>query len=233
MVYNPDMNESPTDNVAGNSTGNTTGDLTGQRRKCPCAIAARLTNGVYYLALGTWFGAIVMLAISAAVTFHTVRAYEPTLHASPWNQPELAAQAPVILAGAIVGGSVHALNIVQIICAIIVALTLIAQHTAFRSYLSCRITSVRNIVRLILIAIPAAVLLLTLCWIMPNILVHRSIMWDMTQTTAVREQAHDDFEHFHKLSERTVGFASFALAGSVLVSSLVLGSSQRESKTPA
>lgn len=204
------------------------GDAQTRRCKCPCATAARLTNGLYFLGLGTWFGAIVMLAISAAATFQTVRAFEPTLHVAPWNQPELASRAPSVLAGAIVGSSLNGLRVVQIICATIVILTLIAQHTLFRNYLSCTRFSKRNITRLLLIAVPVIVLLLNIFWITPNVLTHRDAMWDMTTSQAQRQQAQASFDRFHKLSERSVGMAAMALAGSVLISSLVLGSSKKE-----
>lgn len=209
------------------SADKTTAKKCGQ---CPCTLVNGLNNGLYYLALGTWFGAIVMLAIGAAATFQTVRAYEPTLHVAPWDHPELVAKGPSILAGAVVGASLKGLMVVQIICAIIVVIALIAQHTLFRQYLTRTVLSVRNVVRLLLAAVPAGMLLLNIFWITPQILNHRDTMWDMNQPASVREKAKADFDGFHKLSERTTGLTAFALAGCVLVSSLVLGNARRESR---
>lgn len=221
IAYNSHMNDLPAHNAALDACE------TKPCCSCACTIAARLNNGLHYLALGTWFGAIVMLAIGAAATFQTVRAYDPILNIEPWNQPELAGRAPVVLAGAIVGASLNGLKVVQIICAIFVLATLITQHTLFRTYLTCRITSFRNLIRLALASVPIAVLLLNIFWITPNVLAHRDAMWDMSAPETTREMSRQKFDRFHKLSERTVGFAAFALAGAVLMSSLVLGSSKK------
>lgn len=226
MFYNQSMNDSS----ATNTSPAPDSAPAIKRRQCPCTLASGLTNGFYYLALGTWLGAIVMLAISAAATFQTVRAFEPSLHVAPWDQPEHASHAPSVLAGAIVGSSLNGLKVVQVICALIVVVALIAQHTLFRQYLACTVTSVRNLVRLLLVAGPVAILLLNIFWITPQILEHRDRMWDMSQPAEVREQAKEDFDFFHKMSERTTGMTAFALAGCVLVSSLVLGHARKESQ---
>lgn len=201
--------------------------------QCPCTLLSGLTNGLYYLGLGTWFGAIVMLAISAAAAFQTVRAFDPSLNVAPWDQPALASHAPSVLAGAIVGASLNGLKVVQIICAVIVVIALIAQHTLFRKYLTCKMAGVRNSVRLLLLAVPVAMLLLNIFWITPEVFQHRDKMWDMNQPENVREQAKADFDYFHKLSERTTGMSAFALAGCVLVSALVLGNARKEPQVTA
>lgn len=223
MSYNQLMNDSST-NTSCAVTDHAASKPCG---RCPCGLASGLINGLYYLGLGTWFGAIVMLAIGAATTFQTVRSFEPSLHVSPWNHPELAIKGPSILAGAVVGASLKGLKIVQIICAIVVIAALLAQHTLFRQYLTRQTLSVRNGIRLLLVAIPVSMLLLNIFWITPEVLRLRDKMWDINQPVAVREQAKMDFDRFHKHSERTTAFTAFALAGCVLVSSLVLSNVTR------
>lgn len=194
---------------------------------CCRSALARLTNGLHFLALGTWFGAILMLAISAAMTFQTVRTYQPTLDLPPYNQPELASRSDAILAGAIVGRSLQGLKWVQIICATLVVVTLAVQMTAFRSYLLKSRTSLLNITRLGLLAIPVIVLLVDILWITPSIWEYRDAMYAAPASAEKQMAARENFDRYHKLSERSVGLAALSLAGAAVISSLVLGSSAR------
>lgn len=195
---------------------------------CAKNTLARLNNGLYYLSLGAWFGAIVMLAISAAATFKTMRGYGPIIPGEPWNQPGLAERAPVILAGAAVGASLTGLKVVQTICAIIACATAALQCSVFSDYLTSHRRSGLNILRLLLLAVPVVLLLLNVFHITPRTIQERDIMWDMQQTQQVRDDANARFQTYHKLSERTTGAAGFSLAAAVLVSSLVLGSRARQ-----
>jgi hypothetical protein len=188
----------------------------------PCGVFVRLGQGLFYLALGAWFGAMVMLAIGAAAAFTTTRGLDPTLGAAPWNQPGLVEQSSSILAGSIVGKSLQGLAVVQIVCACAAVLGLISQCTFHRNYLLGGARSITNIVRIILIAIPVLILLADLLYFTPQIYHWRDIMWDMNQTQAVRVEAHEHFDHFHHLTERVVGFSCLSLIGAVLASALVL-----------
>lgn len=190
-------------------------------------ILARLNNSLQMLAIGTWFGALVMLAISAAMTFQTVREYQPTLQQQPFDQPELASRTDAILAGAIVGRSLQGLKWVQIICAVIIVTTLALQLTAFKTYLLKSRSSLFNLVRLILLAIPIVVLMVDILWITPAIWEYRDAMYAAPASAEVRMEAREHFDRYHKLSERTVSLAAFSLLGAAVVSSMVLGSSAR------
>ena len=81
--------------------------------------AFRLTQGFYWLFLGTWFGAMVMLVIGEAITFRTVREYRPTLGLAS-NHPSMADNAAGILAGGVTGNILKGLRTLQIVCRLFV-----------------------------------------------------------------------------------------------------------------
>lgn len=179
------------------------------------ATGFRLTQGFYNLSLGVWLGAMVMLVISAAVTFATVRNYQPVLTAGPGSDPALTDQFSNILAGAIVGRSLSALVILQTICALVAILALVAQATLYRRWL---LGKGRQILRAALIAAPVALLIYNVAVVSPAVSDLRATMYDDQATAEVRAAARLDFQGWHKTSERTHGLAAACLLLAMLVS---------------
>jgi len=182
------------------------------------SFAFRLTQGIYGLALGAWVGAIVMLAIAAAITFRTVRSHEPTLGAGPYASAALAEQAPEILAGGIVGNVIRGLNVVQAICGIGVGITLLLQCTLFADRLAGGVLGPMNLVR-------SGLLLLAACLVLYGTFVVQPEVWSLRETVyaagaseAEREAARAAFDQAHGLSERLMSGALFLLAAALLLS---------------
>lgn len=69
----------------------------------------------YWLALSTWFGALVFIAVAAPIIFRTVRDADPTL--PKVLSVNLEGQHSTLLAGTIVGNLLNTLTRVQLICA--------------------------------------------------------------------------------------------------------------------
>ncbi|MCC6580910.1 MAG: hypothetical protein IT440_10755 [Phycisphaeraceae bacterium] len=180
----------------------------------------RLVTGLYFLFLGLWFGSLVMLAVTAAVTFKTVRAFHPTLQTEPYNHPNLVPHADNILAGAIVGNSLLGLAVIQTICAVLVMTTVAAQFIFFRDRMA-QLGWVQAI-RVALIAVPMLVLAADRKWVTPSVWRQRQIMYDPTLDESIRQLAREKFGHLHKLNERMVAAATLMLAAALLISPFVL-----------
>jgi hypothetical protein len=84
-----------------------------------------LMQTFYWLALATWFGGVLFVALMAPVIFRVVRDSNPILpHVLSVN---LENEHGSLLAGSIVGGILQALGQVQYICAGVMAIMLIGQ----------------------------------------------------------------------------------------------------------
>ncbi len=181
-------------------------------------IAFRIVQGFYWLGLGIWLGALVMLAIMAAVTFRTVRELKPSINAPPYNNPALAERAPVIIAGNIVGNSLRALAVLQLICAVMVVMCLILQCSLFADQLRGGVGGWVNLLRVALVVMPIFILALDANVITPRIWAQRTVMFDVSQAVEVRARAQAVFDRLHKLDERVVGASVWLLMGAVFVS---------------
>src|SRR6476620_11474563 len=85
----------------------------------------QLVQILYWLALATWFGGVMFVAVAAPVVFRTVRENNPLLpHVLSVN---LEGQHGTLLAGSIVGDILDRLSRVELICAGVLLLMLIAQ----------------------------------------------------------------------------------------------------------
>jgi hypothetical protein len=192
---------------------------------------SRLVQGVYYLFLGLWFGAMVMLAVGAPVTFRTVRVHQPVLGLVPYNEPSLARDGPNILAGAITGNHLRALSVVQAICAVVTLSCVVLQTTIFQSQVRA---GYANALRSLLIALPACVLVFDEAVLSPNVWKQRAVMYDTTLNIDARDKARAQFNVLHKRSEKIVGSAALMLAAALMLSPLALsvGPSQLMSNKP-
>lgn len=184
--------------------------------------AYRLTLGGYWLFLGVWIGAMVMLAVGAGITFKTVRDYQPTLHKAPYDDPALADRAAAILAGGIVGNTLKGLAVIQMACAAVVVVSIIAQCTLFARRLRGGATGWLNIARVALVVLPVAVLAADRLVVTPRVWELRQTMYDPSRTVETRAAAKAEFDRYHKMNERMVGLATLMLAGAMLTSAFVL-----------
>src|SRR5690348_5023022 len=98
-----------------------------------------------------------MLAIAAAVTFRTVRELQPSSNAPPYNAPALAEKAPVIIAGNVVGHTLRALAVLQLICAAIAIACMLLQNSAFAGQIHGGPSHWVNLLRIALIVLPVVI----------------------------------------------------------------------------
>ncbi len=180
------------------------------------AVGFRFVQGVYWLFLGTWFGAIVMLVVSAAIIFKTVRGYEPTIQAAPYNEfPDKAAD---ILAGGTVGQILAGLAVIQLVCAATVLLCAVVQSTVFADRVVGGVTGWLNVLRIALLLGPMVILAADQLLITPRLGQHRQIMYDAKQPESARAAARQQFDHLHELDERVVGLAAIMLLAAIFAS---------------
>ena len=85
----------------------------------------QLVQVVYWLALSTWFGGVLFIAVAAQVIFRTVKENNPILpHVLSAN---LEGQHGTLLAGTIVGNLIAMLSRIELVCAGILLVTIVAQ----------------------------------------------------------------------------------------------------------
>jgi uncharacterized membrane protein YhaH (DUF805 family) len=192
-------------------------------------ILFKLTQGSYWLALGTWFGAIVMLIIAAAITFKTTREYQVTIGKAPLSAPAIAAKAPDIMAGAIVGRIIRVLAAVQALCAVTALAAAAAQCTIFRRQIwrqpvkCCGIIGgTSNVIRLLLLLAAVACFTIDVAVIAPRLQDTRPRLHDPSLPVDQREEARKEFDADHKRSEWLAGSTALLLLGTIMVSACAL-----------
>jgi hypothetical protein len=85
----------------------------------------QLVQIVYWLALSTWFGSVLFIALAAPIIFKTVEEKNPIL--TDVLSVNLDGQHGTLLAGTIVANLIQRLLIVELICAAALLIALIAQ----------------------------------------------------------------------------------------------------------
>jgi hypothetical protein len=178
----------------------------------------RLVQGFYNLFLGVWVGAMVMLAVSAAITFRTVREFKPMIMAAPYDKGALDDQASKIIAGGIVGNVLGGLAWISGVCAGVVCVCLVLQYSCFRDRLEQRGNSWLAATRVVLLVLPMAVFVWDVAYLSPAIHGMRAVMYNPAERAMDRDIAHARFDKLHVLSERVVGLSVLMLAAAGLMS---------------
>lgn len=190
----------------------------------------RLTQAGYWMGLGVWLGAMLMLAVGAAVTFRTVSAYDPALRAPAWRDLAEPAGAPAgkyplatrALAGGIVGNMLRALAVIQLVCSIFVLAALACQHAFFAHRLAGGAMGWANLLRVALLLAPMVLLAVDQARLSPAVWKERAIMYDQGQPDAARVAAAERFSRLHTLSERLMGSSMVSLMAALVISAVVL-----------
>jgi hypothetical protein len=190
----------------------------------------KLNQGVYWLFLGMWIGAIVMLIFAAGITFKTVRTFNPTIGIKPYNH-ELFSEPQTqsnIIAGGVTREVLHSLAGIGIVCGSIVLLSLLLQCTVFSRQLwpnSNKQLGLRcgwlNWFRVIMILLP-----------LTNVAMHfdmankmgalQDIRYNAEQEDSARAKAQHEFDKLHKKSVRMTSGSLFMLFAAAGISSFVL-----------
>jgi hypothetical protein len=171
-------------------------------------IAFRITLGAYHLALGTWFGATLMMGLAAGLTFNTLRAARPTLPEHPVvSLPEFAPMAAEYLAGNAVNRGFAALTMLQAVCAAAILVALVLHGTVFRGFLVRSGQTWANAVRVATAAGALALFASDLMLNRPPMNDLRQAMYDVHATAEQRDRARARFDDLHRRSERSMGLA--------------------------
>ncbi|QDU34733.1 hypothetical protein KS4_28070 [Poriferisphaera corsica] len=174
----------------------------------------KLIQSFYYLFLGSWLGSLIMLALTAAASFKTLRTYQAIPGIEPYNLPIFANKYPEILAGAVVGQSVEYLTLFQIICAIGTFLALFLNYTINRK----QNRKLPSFIRTTLYLLTVATLLIHIFLTAPSMNSLRDKIYNPDITQTDRDAAYTKFQSLHKFSERSTGSAVFLLAAIILIS---------------
>ena len=167
----------------------------------------------YWLALATWFGAVLFVALAPPVILRTVREAKPVLpHVLSVN---LEGQHGTLLAGTIMGNLLGPLVRLQLVCAAVMFVALAGQ------WFLIDLTGpnvVQPIVRTALFL--AAVVLFVYDWrvVWPKIWRYRQEYIEHADEPDVANPALDQFDHYQAESLRTLMIITCLLLGIILFS---------------
>jgi hypothetical protein len=172
--------------------------------------AYQLVQIMYWIALSTWFGAVLFIAIAAPVVFKTVTEHRPIL--PNVLSVNLENQHATLLAGSIVGDLIVRLSRVQLLCAAVLAVALVAQAgTIDLSHGPDILRSNRVAYGLRVVMFLAALGVVVYDWRVawPKVVALRSKYIDNADDPEVANPAKDDFDREQR---RTVSLLMFVVA---------------------
>ena len=173
----------------------------------------QLVQVVYWLALATWFGGVLFVAMAAPSIFRTVRESNPVLpHVLSVN---LEGQHGTLLAGSIVGGLLARLARVQLICGAALLLALIAHFFLANMTGSNRTAA---IIRTALFVAAAAISLYDGWLLWPQVWRHRQEFIDNADEPDVANPARELFDRGQRRSVALLMAVLFLLLGVILFS---------------
>jgi hypothetical protein len=173
----------------------------------------QLVQIVYWLALATWFGGVLFVAIAAPVVFRTVRENNPVLpHVLSVN---LEGQHGTLLAGSIVGSLIARLARLQLACGGVLVLALVA-HLFVANVEGANGTAA--IIRTALLLAAAAVALYDGWLVWPQLWRHRQEFIDHADEPELANPAKDGFDRGQRRSVTLLMAVLFLLLGVILFS---------------
>ena len=173
----------------------------------------QLVQIVYWLALATWFGGVLFVAIAAPVVFRTVRENNPVLpHVLSVN---LEGQHGTLLAGSIVGNLIARLARLQLACGGLLLLALLA-HLYVAEVNGSHGTAA--IVRTGLLLAAGGVALYDGWLVWPRLWRHREEFIEHADEPEVANPAKDEFDRAQRRSVTLLMAVLFLLLGMILFS---------------
>jgi hypothetical protein len=167
----------------------------------------------YWLALSTWFGGVLFIAIAAPIIFRTVRDADPTL--PKVLSVNLESQHSALLAGTIVSNLLELLTRIHLLCAAVLLLAILGQWFFIsRSGLELLFPILRSAMYV------AATVLLIYDWrvVWPRITKYRQEYLDHADEPDIANPALDQFDKYHQESVTILRNMLFLLLGIVLFS---------------
>jgi hypothetical protein len=174
----------------------------------------QLVQVVYWLALSTWFGGVLFIAVAAQVVFRTVKENNPILpHVLSAN---LEGQHGTLLAGTIIGNLIAVLSRIELVCSGILLVTIVAQWFLIDVGVSSNRLSlfVRSAFYL------AATVIVVYDWriLWPKIWKNRQQFIDNADDPERANPAREDFHRYQRESLSLLSILFFLLLGIVLFS---------------
>jgi hypothetical protein len=176
-------------------------------------MAFQIVQIVYWLALSTWFGGVLFVAVAAPIVFRTVRESNPVLPGV--LSVNLEGQHGTLLAGSIVGNILDRLTRVQLICGVVLLLMLIAQPFVI-DLRGQNMTAAILRSAMFLVAVALVVYDWRVVW--PKIQKHREEYIDHADEPEVANPAKDQFDRYHRQSVSIMMVVLFLLLGMILFS---------------
>jgi hypothetical protein len=176
-------------------------------------MAFQFVQILYWLALATWFGGVLFVAVAAPSIFRTVRKSKPIL--PDVLSVNLEGQHATLLAGAIVGNLLARLAQVELVCAGVLVLTGIAQ--LFVIDLSDR-NGVAAILRAVMLVGAVALVLYHWRIVWPRILRFRGEYIAHADEPELANPAKEQFDAEHRRSVLLLQGVLFLLLGMILFS---------------
>jgi hypothetical protein len=176
-----------------------------------------LVQTIYWLALATWFGGVLFIALAAPIIFRTVRDNNPILPTV--LSVNLEGQHGTLLAGSIVANLLAALQRIELACAGGLFVAILGQ------WLVLRPTGGRELLFAILrtALYLAAVAIVVYDWrfVWPRISEHRREYIEHADEPDVANAAKDQFDRYHRESVTLLSVVLFLLLGMVLFSARI------------
>jgi len=174
----------------------------------------QLVQVIYWLALSTWFGGVLFIAVAAQVILRTVRENNPILpHVLSAN---LEGQHGTLLAGTIIGDLIAVLSRIELACAAVLLVTIVAQWFLIDVGVSSNRVSL--FVRSAFYLAATAIVVYDWRTLWPKILKNRQQFIDNADDPDRANPAREEFHRYQResLSLQTILF--FLLLGIVLFS---------------
>ncbi|MGH7179022.1 MAG: hypothetical protein ACREJC_16715, partial [Tepidisphaeraceae bacterium] len=173
----------------------------------------QLIQTLYWLALSTWFGGVLFIAIAAPIVFRTMREFNPTIPTI--LSVNLENQHGTLLAGSIVANLLGVLLWLELACAGALGLTILGQwFFVDRSGASL----VSAILRTAMYAAAVGMLVYDRWFVWPKVWKFRQEYIDNADNPDVANPAKDQFDRYHAESVSVLRNVLFLLLGIILFS---------------
>jgi hypothetical protein len=175
-----------------------------------------LVQTFYWLALATWFGGVLFVALAAPIVFRTIRENNPILPTV--LSVNLEDEHSSLLAGSVVGNILRMLSNVSLGCAGVLLLTLIAQWLVMdRTGHNILAAALRST----LFVAAAALALYDRFAIWPKVWQYRQEYIEHADEPEVANPAKDQFDRYHRESVRLLSVMLVLLSLLVVFGSTV------------
>src|SRR5215213_9196719 len=165
---------------------------------------------LWWMALATWFGGVLFIAVSAPIIFKTVREGDPVLPTV--LSVNLEGQHGTLLAGSIVANLLAAVSRVELACAGVLIVALIAQWVMWPG------NALHHLIRGGLLVGAILLVLYNRYRVEPQVVRHRQQYIDNADNPDVANPAKEQFDRYHRESVTVLMIMLALLLGLILFS---------------